>query len=135
MAIVVGSLVYRNHIHVGVYLSLGGAIENNTCASIGDIGSSIPNQLACVTDKMPCCQTEGQWYYPNGSQVRHSSGRNRFYVERTNEGSANLLRHNNVLEPYGEFCCKIADAADVNHTLCIDLGEFIYRIQCSTIGN
>ena len=63
------------------------------------------------------------------------SGRNQFYVERTNEGSVNLLRYSNVLELYGEFCCRVADAADVNHTLCIDLGEFIYRIQCSTVGN
>ena len=116
-------------IFLGVYLSLGGTVgwQNNTCASTSDIGSSPTNQLACVTDKVPCCLTQGQWYYPNGSQVRHSSeslDQTPFYVERTNEGSITLLRLSDAMEPYGEFCCRIADAADVTHTLCIDLGEF-----------
>ena len=108
----------------GVYLSLGRAIgiQNNTCASISDVGSSPPHQLACVTDRKPCCLSQGQWYYPNGSQIGHISS---FYVERTDEGSVNLFRLSNVLEAYGEFCCRIADATDVNHTLCIDLGEFM----------
>ena len=113
------------HNTAGVYLSLGGTVglQNNSCVSISDINSSTPHQLlACVTDKVPCCQTQGQWYYPNGSQVRHNFGGNPFYMERTNKGSVNLFRRNNASEPYGEFCCRIADAADVSHTLCIDFG-------------
>ena len=77
--------------YVGVYLSLGKAIgvQNNTCASISGIGSSLPHQLACVTDKKLCCLSQGQWHYPSGSQLRQSSESSRqnylFFVERTNE--------------------------------------------------
>ena len=107
-------------------LGSGIGIQDNTCASISDIGSSQPNQLACITDRKPCCLSQGQWYYPNGSQIGINSAQNSlFYMERTNEGSVNLFRPSNVLEPHGEFCCKIADAMDADHTLCIDLGEFI----------
>ena len=118
--------LYYKH-HAGVYLSMGGVVGlQNTCASISDIGFSQPHQLACVTDRNPCCQNQGQWNYPNGSQVRQRSEsdihQNSFYVEGTNNGSINLFRPSNILEPRGEFCCKIADAADVNHTLCINLG-------------
>ena len=103
-------------------MGVGSGLQNNTCASLRDVGSSPPRQLACITDRIPCCQTQGQWYYPNGSQVGHNSGQSSFYVERTNWGNINLFRPNNVLEPYGEFCCRIADATDVVHTLCINLG-------------
>ena len=117
----------------GVYLSFGRAVtsQNNTCASISDIGSSPPHQLACVTDKTACCQNQGQWYYPNGSQIRgssESSDQNSYYMERTNEGSINLFRISSTLKPHGEFCCRIADASDVTHTVCIDLGEFYGQV-------
>ena len=136
------NLWYKCHIYTaGVYLSLGGVVGlQNTCASISHIGSSQPHQLSCITDRKPCCVNQGQWYYPNGSQVRDSSGQNSFYMKRTNQGSVNLFRPSNVLEPYGEFCCRITDAADVTHTLCIHLGQLAnivrglvsaYRAQCN----
>ena len=46
-------------------------------------------------------------------------------MERTNEGSIDLFRNNDTLEPHGKFCCKIADNSDATYTACIDLGEFV----------
>jgi hypothetical protein len=53
------------------------------------------------------------------------SSQNSFYVKRTSEGSINLFRYNDTLEPHGKFCCKIADDSDITHTACIDIGEFV----------
>ena len=118
-------------VHTGVYLSLGDVtgIVNNTCVPTTDVGSSIPHQLVCITDRMPCCLDqpwdEGQWYYPNGTEVEHNSRSSNlapYHMNRTDNGRINLFRFNDsVLNPNGKFCCKATDRIGVLRTLCVDL--------------
>ena len=115
--------------HLGTYLSLGETVglQNNTCISNNEIGSSSPRQLVCVTDRMPCClaqSQQGQWHFPNGSQVGLMSGPTGFYMKRTVKGSVNLLYvgDNVTQSASGQFCCRIGDAVDVVQTLCVHVG-------------
>lgn len=107
---------------------------------ITDIGTSLPNQLACVSDRKPCCQDEpqyGGWYYPNRSRVTHISERptpTAFHSDRNNRGEINLYRTStDTYFPVGQFCCEMMDAENTNHTLCITVGEF-WSINLSSVA-
>ena len=109
---------------VGVYLSLNGAagIQNNTCTSINNVGTSLPHQLACVTDRMSCCQDQpqlGYWHSPTlGNQLDTL-----FHENRTSEGEINLFRSPESSVPYsGLLCCTAADFSDNFYTLCVNIG-------------
>ena len=82
--------------------------------------------LVCTTDRMPCCQDQpqfGEWYFPNGSQVKHrADGAVAFHRSRDNDGNVNLFRtHHNVTSPTGRFCCEVEDATRTNQTLCVNI--------------
>ena len=109
---------------VGVYLSLNGVagIQNNTCTSINNVGTSPPHQLACVTDRMPCCQGQpnlGYWHSPTlGNQLDTV-----FHENRTNDGQINLFRSSESTISYnGLLCCTATDLNNDYHTLCVNLG-------------
>ena len=75
---------------------------------------------------MPCCrdpQQLGDWYFPDGSQVKHKTeGAVAFHRSRDNAGNIYLLRTNHtVLSPSGKFCCEVEDATGRNQTLCINI--------------
>ena len=106
-------------------------LQNDTCVSLGDIGTSPPHQLACITDRMPCCSTpqHGHWYYPNGTEITlksESFGLTSVYVNWTDNGSVNLFRVGDIydLHPTGSYCCRIADSTITIHTLCVNLGWY-----------
>ena len=82
--------------------------------------------VMCTSDRMPCCHDPpryGEWYFPNGSQVKHKSeGAVTFHRSRDNFGNIHLLRiGTNVLSPSGKFCCEVEDATGRNQTLCINI--------------
>lgn len=126
----------------GVYISLNNreAQPDNGMIFITQIGtSSLLNQLMCSSDKMPCCldlQPYGGWYFPNGTSVVDITDMvtlpSSFYTDRNDNGEINLYRtNNNTLSPTGHFCCKISDAMDTDHSLCIFVGEFLNSYQIS----
>ena len=125
---------------IGVNLFHNGMniVTNHSAILITDIGTSLPHQLVCTTDKIPCCQDSpqyGEWYFPDQTQVmEHSEESVTFYRNRDNNGNVNLFRvDNNVMSPTGRFCCVVEDASDTNQTHCIDIGEAIILLYAVII--
>ena len=94
---------------------------------ITQIGTTVPHQLTCITDKMPCCRSAmiGNWHFPNDSVVPNIGySPIAFHRNRSNNGEINLFRVNNdVISPTGRVCCKVPDAATVHRTLCVNISE------------
>lgn len=116
--------------YIGVYLSLNNkpVQPDDGVIFITDIGTSSPNQLVCTSDRIPCCQDHGGWYFPNKSEVMNISNKptpTAFHTDRNGNGEVNLYRVNSdVVSPTGYFCCKTIDATDSNHTLCVYLCKY-----------
>ena len=115
-----------------MYLSHNKSILiNNSNIAINNIQTSFsPSHshllVECTSDRMPCCQNSpqyGEWYFPNGSQVKHrQEGAVAFHRSRDDAGNVYLLRTNHtVLSPSGKFCCEVEDATGRNQTLCINI--------------
>ena len=93
------------------------------------------NGLQCITDKPNCCRVNaikiGEWYFPNGTAVPILGYGNNsaitFYRNRGyNDSTVNLNRvSSNVMSPTGNFCCKVPDSVDINHTVCANISEFL----------
>ena len=116
--------------YTGVYLLQNGVgIQNNTCISTHNNGSSSPHQLACVSDRVPCCDgspQHGRWHDEHGLPVDS----NIFHINRTDEGHINLtvFRVPDEIVGYGgKICCTVDDFTGVFHTACINLG--LYKIN------
>ena len=115
----------------------GTVYVNNSVIPITDIGveGSI-TPLICNTDLRPCCRTPrdnsslmGEWHYPNGSVVPGNGpteGKYLFFRTRgENDGTVNLFRRNDdIISPFGSYCCEIPDSSGVNQTLCANLGKY-----------
>ena len=111
----------------------GTVYVNNSVIPITDIGvegSTTP--LICNTDRTPCCRIPfdssslmGEWHYPNGSMVQGNEFRHNMYRTRgVNDGTVNLFRRSNdIISPFGSYCCEIPDSSGVNQTLCANLGK------------
>ena len=114
----------------GVYLALRGVhIANNSQVNIRSIdqSSDSPNgALQCITDRIPCCfspdHRHGKWHLPNGELVQGTTSNTVFYSNRGDNGEVSLNRPGDVMSPIGRFCCEVADAADINQTLCVNIG-------------
>ena len=62
----------------------------------------------------------GYWIFPNGTYVPAFPGQ--FYQDRGINGEVNLYRvSENVTTPTGSFCCRVADAINDIHTVCINV--------------
>lgn len=78
------------------------------------------SSIVCHTDRPSCCQSEGEWYLPDGSPASRSK---MFRVTRADDGTINLNRaQDSVISPTGLFCCTVPDANDVNQSVCISVG-------------
>jgi hypothetical protein len=118
--------------HTGVYLSLKGTFyANNSAIPIAEIGqtTTVPNTgLQCITDRMPCCRSQGragEWLFSNGTTVPGpNQSPTTFYRNREDDGTVNLNRRN-VFMPIGLFCCKVPDAQDVMQRLCATISELV----------
>ena len=115
---------------IGVYLALRNHfIANNSQVNIRSIGlsSNIPNTaLQCITDKNPCCLENprlGKWYLPNGTLVHEGTSTTVFHRNRGDNGEVYLNRPSDVRSPTGQFCCQVADATNMNQTLCVVIGK------------
>lgn len=76
-----------------------------------DIGED-NEALICSTDLRPCCGTPpnryGEWYYPNGSNLRPIGSTDPLYRNRLDDGTVRLHRRSAVLIPVdGRYRCTI----------------------------
>ena len=94
---------------------------------ISDIGTSAtPDGLICTSNRKPCCHKDiGGWYFVNGSRFQEIASQSlppMTFYERKSEGNISLYRVNDdVIAPTGQFCCKVTDDTDANHTLCVHM--------------
>ena len=122
---------------IGVYLSLNRiAYANNSIIQINEIGETDPytpsqnGGLQCITDKMPCCQTEphrfGEWYFPDETSVPMQDSAVSYYHNTGDDGTVNLNRiSSDVMSPTGLFCCAIPDATDTLQRMCATISELV----------
>ena len=83
---------------------------------MSDIGEG-GKALTCVTDGIVCCSTnEGEWMYPNNTQVPIDRAGLDFYRNRGPQ-VVRLNRRNNAVSPTGQYRCSIPDANGVPQTL------------------
>ena len=123
----------------GVYLMLRNQfIANNSQVNIRNIGVSTDSPsgaLQCITDKFPCCMSQdpqhGEWYLPNGELVHGivNTSTTALYRSRGDNGEVSLNRPSNIISPTGRYCCAVANAANINQTLCVIIGKvFIINV-------
>ena len=124
----------------GVYLSLNGvAIPNDGYVIASDIGED-DNGLYCNTDRSDCCGradhpngtiVQGEWYYPNGSQVQSFTHevaldptRSFFYRNRFTQ-AVRLNRDTGNPQERGRFRCEVPNADGDNVTMYVNIGEWL----------
>ena len=57
---------------------------------------------------------------PIGSNPAH------FYRNRGDNGEVNLYRvSSDVISPTGRFCCQVPDDTNIDHTVCVNVGECV----------
>jgi hypothetical protein len=129
-----------------VYLSLNGVtIPNDGYVLASDIGYG-DTGLHCNTDKSDCCRgadhpngiVQGDWYRPDGSQVGSftqedaSHPTRNFFARNRGAGIVRLNHYGNPSER-GRFRCEVPNAAGVNVTMYVNIGEWFY-ISSSTVN-
>ena len=87
---------------------------NNSMFLMSDIGEG-DKALLCVTDRIGCC-SEGEWMYPNNTQVPIDRAGLDFYRNRGPQ-VVRLNRRNNAVSPTGQYRCSIHDANGLTQTL------------------
>ena len=100
--------------------------------SLTDVGESTAaitgSELLCRTYRTDCCSDghgetrQGEWLYPNGTQVRTSASDDDFYRNR-GTGVVILNRRNDATGPTGLYCCEVASVTDPNARICINLSK------------
>ena len=125
-----------------MYLSLNGVtVPNDGYVRVTDIAEG-NGGLLCHTNRNDCCRAsdgvaQGQWYRPDGSQVgtftAEDTGppRNYFYRNRF----TGIVRLNHIGNPpeRGRFRCEIPNAAGVNVTMYVNIGEWF--VSSSTVDD
>ena len=109
----------------GVFFSLKGSyISTNSNIFITDIGEGNCEALLCYTDLNECCHDSntttralGQWFYPNGSNVRIRSSGQDFYIDR-GPSVVRLNRRTDATSITGLFCCEVPDATSTKTRIC-----------------
>ena len=84
---------------------------NNSLVKMEDIGED-NEALICSTGFYPCCGTPpnrfGEWYYPDGSNVRPIGSGDTFYRNRLDDGTVRLHRRSSgTLPASGRYKCAI----------------------------
>ena len=85
----------------------GQSYQNNSIVNLNTDGGI----LQCFTNKSGCCKFkpsggEGEWMYPNGSNVS-TMGKNNDFHRTRGKGVVTLVWNGNVMIPNGVFCCEI----------------------------
>lgn len=97
-------------------------LANNSAVFISDIGDTTNTRLQCVTDRLPCCDSEpngaGEWFFPEKGGVVPTQGTT-FRRNRGDDGTVSLNRVNSAMSPTGHYCCVVPDATDVMQWACV----------------
>ena len=106
-----------------IFFELGGEmLLNNSAISIADVGEG-RRALFCRTDNVTCCRSPnsaGQFYFPNGDQVRTRRFGQGIYRNRRSQ-HIRLNRESGVTTPTGVYRCEIPDASGVTQNIFINL--------------
>lgn len=90
--------------------------------------------LFCSTDFSPCCGTPpnrfGEWYYPDGSNVRPIGSGDTFYRSRMDDGTVRLHRRNGALPVGGTYKCTIPINNEGDTMTNIDIYVLILGENC-----
>ena len=105
---------------------------NNSIIQNTNIGETDPHSsqnegLQCITDRMPCCDSQiGKWYFPDGTTVPTQGNAVSFYRNERNDGAINLNRitSSGATSPTGLFCCETPDATDTLQRVCATISKF-----------
>ena len=101
---------------------------NNSVLNLTDIGEA-GSALICRTDSAQCCRgidnpnggtPLGNWYFPDGSQVRNSEIGGDINMDRDLSG-VRLNRRNSATSPTGVYRCEVVDARGDTQTILVDL--------------
>ena len=98
---------------------------------ITDIGEGDDAALLCVTDSTECCaspHTVGEFYYPDGSEVRIRASPDSMY-RNSGDGFIRLNRRNNALSPLGRYRCAIPDSQGVMRNIYVNIGELDVKAE------
>ena len=114
-------------------------IPNDSYVRVTDVGVG-ESGLLCNTDRSNCCRgsdnpnggAQGQWYYPDGREVRsftqediHMGEPRNFLYRDRGKGILRLSRYGNPPEQNrGRFRCEIPNAAGVMVNLYVNIGEW-----------
>ena len=115
----------------GVYLSLDGRIlPNGSAIAYTEITfvtdkreGTRSRSLICNTDRIGCCETEGNWYMVNGSVITDVS--QEFGVIRNIDGTGTVTLFRNqyrIISIFSTLCCTVPDARNINQTVCVNSG-------------
>ena len=93
---------------------------NNSVVLLDEIGDR-NGALHCRTSLTGCCETKGEWIYPNETQVPINSTGYGFYRTRGTT-RVTLRKRTETLSPTGIYCCKVPTSGS-NKTFCVFLSE------------
>ena len=95
----------------------GTPVPNHGYVLLEQIGEVDSETLVCVTNNTECCSNEtvtGEWLFPNGSHIPHSSQGLGFY---TSKSSQKVHLHRKHGSASGIYRCEIPDTSGVQQTL------------------
>lgn len=96
----------------------GRLLPNHSYVSLEELGWGVFDSLLCLTDKdiYTIRPREGEWYFPNGTQVPIEGTGWRFYRDRRTK-IVRLHQRVSSTRVFGMFRCVVRDSINVPHTL------------------
>ena len=96
----------------------GRLLPNHSYVSLEELGMGAFDSLLCLTNKniYTIRPREGEWHFPNGTQVPIEDTGWRFYRDRHRK-AVRLHQGVSSAEAFGMFYCKVNDSSNVPHTL------------------
>ena len=109
-----------------VYFSLSGTNYLSSFSKIylPSVGEGRGHSLVCHMNPNASGDSQGNWYYPNGSVVSDSG---EWYVTRGDK-VVSLNRMTSAQTPGGLYCC-VVPTDDGTHTSCIVLGKALLWVS------
>lgn len=96
----------------------GRLLSNHSYVSLDELGQGPFDSLLCLTDKdiYNIQPREGQWYFPNGTQVPIKGTGWSYYRSRDTK-VVQLHQRNSLSRASGIFRCEVQDVSGLTHTL------------------
>ena len=110
-------MLYYHSIGVGLMLH-GRLLPNHSYVSLEELGQGVFDSLLCLTDKdiYKIQPREGEWYFPNGTQVPIGNTGWRFYRDRQTK-AVRLHQRVSSAGVFGMFRCTVKNSSNVPYIL------------------